>query len=86
MEVGEALCNPVKTFTLRNANMTSGGHSICPGRFLAKHVIVFTCALLTRDYDIEMLSDRLEMDSWRFGLGVGSIKHALPFRIRRRCS
>jgi hypothetical protein len=66
--------------------VTLGGHSICPGRFLAKRAIVFTCALLARDYDIEMLSDRLEMDNWRFGLGVGSIKHALPFRIRRRSS
>ncbi|OTA55244.1 Pfs, NACHT and ankyrin domain protein [Hypoxylon sp. EC38] len=61
-----------------------GGHSICPGRFLAKSVILFTCALLARNYDIELLSDKVEMSSWRFGLGVGGLKHALPFRIRKR--
>ncbi|KAI5855027.1 Pfs, NACHT and ankyrin domain protein [Durotheca rogersii] len=61
-----------------------GGHSICPGRFLAKSVILFTCALLARDYDIEMLSDNVEVTTWRFGLGVGGLKHSLPFRIRKR--
>ncbi|KUI58464.1 Cholesterol 7-alpha-monooxygenase [Cytospora mali] len=61
-----------------------GGHSICPGRFLAKSVIMFTCALLATDYDIEILSDKVEMSTWRFGLGVEGLKHALPFRIRKR--
>ncbi|KAK8050929.1 hypothetical protein PG993_002314 [Apiospora rasikravindrae] len=61
-----------------------GGHSICPGRFLAKSVVLFTCALLAQQYDIQILSDRLEFGSWRFGLGVGALKHAVPFRIRKR--
>ncbi|KAH7324460.1 Pfs, NACHT and ankyrin domain protein [Stachybotrys elegans] len=61
-----------------------GNHGICPGRFLAKSVILFTCAQLSRDYDIEVLSDKLEMSSWRFGLGVGGLTHELPFRIRKR--
>ncbi|KAK7987375.1 hypothetical protein PG989_007690 [Apiospora arundinis] len=62
----------------------SGGHSICPGRFLAKSVILFTCALLAQQYDIEVLSDNLEFGPWRFGLGVGALKQAVPFRIRKR--
>lgn len=62
-----------------------GGHSICPGRFLAKSVILFTCAVLARDYDIEILTDKVEMSTWRFGLGVGGLKSAVPFRIRKRC-
>ncbi|VUC35732.1 unnamed protein product [Clonostachys rosea] len=61
-----------------------GGHSICPGRVLAKSVILFTSALLASNYDIEIFSDKVEMSTWRFGLGVGELKHALPFRIRRR--
>ncbi|TVY80890.1 Cholesterol 7-alpha-monooxygenase [Lachnellula suecica] len=61
-----------------------GGHSICPGRFLAKNVILFTCALLAKEYDVEMLTDKIEMSTWRFGLGVGGLKHPLPFRIRKR--
>ncbi|EFY86300.1 Pfs, NACHT and Ankyrin domain protein [Metarhizium acridum CQMa 102] len=54
----------------------SGGHSICPGRFLAKRVILFTCALLVRDYDIEIFT---EMNTWTFWLGVGGLKSAVPF-------
>lgn len=61
-----------------------GGHSICPGRFLAKNVIMFTSAILARDYDIEILTDKVEMSTWRFGLGVGGLKSAVPFRIRKR--
>ncbi|CAD6447907.1 65795566-4059-423b-9ce8-6320b22c028f [Sclerotinia trifoliorum] len=61
-----------------------GGYSTCPGRFLAKSVILTTCAILARDYDIEMLSGNIEMSTWRFGLGVRGLKHSLPFRIRKR--
>lgn len=61
-----------------------GGHSICPGRFLARTAIIFTCALFVSDFDSELLTDSLGLDSWKFGLSVGRPKRALPFRIRRK--
>ncbi|KAK0616091.1 cytochrome P450 [Bombardia bombarda] len=61
-----------------------GGPSICPGRFLAKNVMFFTCALLVSEFDIEPLTERLELDPWRFGLGVGRPKYPVPVRVRKR--
>lgn len=61
-----------------------GGYSICPGRHLAKNVILSTCALLVNEFDIEFLTDTLTFDKWRFGLGLGTPTNALPFRIERR--
>jgi hypothetical protein len=83
---GESSTRTFKFYRIARANLIPyvGGHSICPGRFLARNVILFTCALLASDYDIEILSDKVEMSMWRFGLGVGAMKHAIPFRIRKR--
>lgn len=63
-----------------------GGHSICPGRFFAKNAILFTCAFLAREYDIELLirADQIKRSSWKFGFGVNPPTHDLPFRVRRR--
>lgn len=61
-----------------------GGYSICPGRHLAKNVIILTCAILANEYDVEFLTDSLAFDKWRFGLGLATPTKALPFRIKRR--
>ncbi|KAF2142291.1 uncharacterized protein K452DRAFT_326261 [Aplosporella prunicola CBS 121167] len=61
-----------------------GGNAICPGRFLAKRVILFTISLMTREFDIELLPHTLEMGAWKFGMGVEKPKNAIPFRIRKR--
>ncbi|KAI1484554.1 Pfs, NACHT and ankyrin domain protein [Biscogniauxia mediterranea] len=61
-----------------------GGYSICPGRFLAKSAILFTCAHLATEFDIELMIDSIETTSWRFGLGVARPEHSIPFRIRKR--
>jgi len=61
-----------------------GGYAACPGRHFAKRIILYTTALLVGGYDIEILTDRLEMDDSCFGLGTQKPKHEVPFRIRRR--
>lgn len=61
-----------------------GGYSICPGRHLAKNVIIHVCAVLTREFDVEFLADSLVLDKWRFGLGIAAPINALPFRMQRR--
>ncbi|KAI1740237.1 cytochrome P450 [Xylaria scruposa] len=61
-----------------------GGHSICPGRHLAKTIIIFTCVMLVSEFDIEILTDTLDFNSWRFGLGISKPKNSMPFRVRRR--
>ncbi|TAQ84954.1 hypothetical protein B7494_g6726 [Chlorociboria aeruginascens] len=58
-----------------------GGPSICPGRFLAKNAVFFTCALLVTEFDIEPLNDSFEIDPWsrcanmtiRFDTTIGDI-------------
>ncbi len=61
-----------------------GGYAACPGRHFAKRIILYTTAMLVGGYDIEILTDRLEMDDSCFGLGTQKPKHEVPFRIRRR--
>ncbi|KAI8960636.1 cytochrome P450 [Daldinia sp. FL1419] len=61
-----------------------GGYSVCPGRHLAKFAIIYACAVLVNEFDIEFLTDKLEFDSWRFGLGMQVPKNDIPFRIRKR--
>ncbi|RYP60716.1 hypothetical protein DL770_009939 [Monosporascus sp. CRB-9-2] len=61
-----------------------GGHLICPGRFLAKNAIIFTCVLLLGEFDIELLSDVGELCSSNFGIGTEEPKHPVKFRIRRK--
>ncbi|TVY84387.1 hypothetical protein LSUE1_G000788 [Lachnellula suecica] len=61
-----------------------GGHSMCPGRFFSKHVMTIMCALLARDFDIEVYSSSIKWSTRRYGIGVQLFKGKLPFRIRRR--
>ncbi|GAP87288.1 putative NACHT and Ankyrin domain protein [Rosellinia necatrix] len=63
-----------------------GGPAICPGRFLAKNIILLTCALLISEFDFELVGDveMGELDDWRYGLGVVRPKNEIPVRIRRR--
>ncbi|KJZ70682.1 hypothetical protein HIM_09927 [Hirsutella minnesotensis 3608] len=41
-------------------------------------------ACLVLDFDIEYLDAKLEINRWRYGLGVDQPNHAVPFNIRRR--
>jgi cytochrome P450 len=61
-----------------------GGYAACPGRHFAKRIILYTTALLVAAFEVEVLTDRLEMDDRCFGLGTQKPKHEVKFRIRRR--
>ncbi|KAK8107008.1 Pfs- NACHT and Ankyrin domain protein [Apiospora kogelbergensis] len=61
-----------------------GGFSICPGRHMAKASILYTCALLAHEFDIEFLTGSLVFDNWRSGLGIQETTNDLRFRIRKR--
>ncbi|KAH7311265.1 Pfs, NACHT and ankyrin domain protein [Stachybotrys elegans] len=61
-----------------------GGYSMCPGRFIAKSVLVFTTALLVSKYDIEIDCDKPRFTNKRYGMGVEDLKYPIPFRIKRR--
>ncbi|KAF2846617.1 cytochrome P450 [Plenodomus tracheiphilus IPT5] len=62
------------------------GHHACPGRLLAKRIMLHTVALLVRLYDVEILPGNKipEFASPRFGFGVKKLAHHAPFRIRQR--
>ncbi|KAI1457886.1 Pfs, NACHT and ankyrin domain protein [Annulohypoxylon moriforme] len=60
-----------------------GGHAMCPGRFFAKAIIVFTTALLVHEYDFEYLATA-ELTNTRYGFGIADLKKPVPFRIRKR--
>ena len=57
---------------------------MCPGRFLAKHTIIVASVLMARLFELEVMTDSIEMSSGKFGLGALRPKRAVPFRIRRR--
>ncbi|CAE7194177.1 hypothetical protein P3342_009588 [Pyrenophora teres f. teres] len=61
-----------------------GGFGACPGRLLAKRVIMFTCALLVTEYEVDIRTQDFEMDSSDFGLGTQKPKGAIAFAIRKR--
>ncbi|KAI0393195.1 cytochrome P450 [Xylariaceae sp. FL0594] len=61
-----------------------GGQSICPGRHLAKNVIITTAATMASEFDVEFLTDSLQLDKWRYGLGLAAPTNDIQFRIRRR--
>ncbi|KAI5861022.1 cytochrome P450 [Durotheca rogersii] len=61
-----------------------GGHLVCPGRFLAKSAIMFTCVLFLREFEVELLSEVGELCSSNFGIGTEEPKRPVKFRIRRR--
>jgi len=47
-------------------------------------MILHMIAFMVTEFDVDVLTDRLEFDSWRFGLGMQIPTNKLPFRIRRR--
>lgn len=61
-----------------------GGYAACPGRHFAKRIILYTTALLVAAFEVEVLTEELEMDDRCFGLGTQKPKHEVRFRIRRR--
>ncbi|KAF1839163.1 cytochrome P450 [Decorospora gaudefroyi] len=61
-----------------------GGFGACPGRLLAKRMIMFTSALLVSEFDIEIRTPEFEMDSSHYGLGIQKPKVPVAFAIRRR--
>lgn len=67
------------------SNWYVGGPAICPGRFLAKNIIMFTCAALISEFDIVPTGDvdLTDLDMSRYGLGVVRPKAPVPVRIRR---
>lgn len=74
-------------FEACNTKLHLGGPSICPGRFLAKNIVFFFCALLVTEFDIEPLNDEsFQLDPWRYGLGTARVKYPVPVRIRSRAN
>ncbi|KAL4934894.1 hypothetical protein BDV06DRAFT_234963 [Aspergillus oleicola] len=61
-----------------------GGFGACPGRLFAKRVILFTCALLVTQFDMDIKTRDLSMDSSTYGLGTQKPKQKIVFAIRRR--
>jgi cytochrome P450 len=61
----------------------AGGHHACPGRLLAKRIMMLFLATLANEFDIEPLVD-IRYGSSRFGFGVRKPVGEIPFRIRRR--
>ena len=57
---------------------------MCPGRFIAKAFMVFSASLLASEYEVELHDDRLEIDRYRYGMGVDNVGKPIPFRIRKR--
>lgn len=72
-----------KAIPLWCSQLLAGGSSACPGRVFAKRVILYTCAYLFSNFDMDVQAG-WEMDSSSFGLGTQKPKGKLPFAIRRR--
>ncbi|GCB28270.1 cholesterol 7-alpha-monooxygenase [Aspergillus awamori] len=62
-----------------------GGQNACPGRLLAKRIMLLTTAMMVTMFDVELLEPIPHFDSRRFGFGVRKPVTKVPFRIRRRC-
>ncbi|KAL8783455.1 MAG: hypothetical protein Q9195_009384 [Heterodermia aff. obscurata] len=65
-----------------------GGQHACPGRLLAKRIMLLSSAVMVALFDIELLTNGQtpKFASPRFGLGVRKPEDRLPFRIKRRSS
>ncbi|GKZ21546.1 hypothetical protein AbraIFM66951_006728 [Aspergillus brasiliensis] len=61
-----------------------GGQNACPGRLLAKRIMLLTTAMMVTMFDVELLEPVPHFDSRRFGFGVRKPVTKVPFRIRRR--
>ena len=63
-----------------------GGHHACPGRKLAKRIMLLSCATMNTMFDIELLtgSNQPRFVTSHFGFGVKVPSTKVPFRIRLR--
>ncbi|KAI1455297.1 cytochrome P450 [Annulohypoxylon moriforme] len=61
-----------------------GGNLVCPGRFLAKNVMIFTCAFLTQEFDVEILTKDLKFGSRNYGFGISMTKKPIQVRMKKR--
>ncbi|KAE8396125.1 cytochrome P450 [Aspergillus alliaceus] len=80
--------NP-STFSLKGLDGVwipyGGGQHACPGRLLAKRIMLVASAMMVTMFDVELLApDTLQFGSPRFGFGVRKPSEQVPFRIRRR--
>ena len=75
-----------RSFHVRTADGSAGGHSICSEKHFVKRKILLTCAMMIFMFDIEILADdkTLELNSFSYGLSVQKPKGKVPFRIRKR--
>ncbi|KAF2194764.1 cytochrome P450 [Zopfia rhizophila CBS 207.26] len=60
-----------------------GGHHACPGRLLAKRIMILFIAVMVERFDIEPMAE-FKYSSPRFGFGVQKPLGKIPFRIKRR--
>ncbi|PLB45551.1 cytochrome P450 [Aspergillus steynii IBT 23096] len=83
---GKSPCEP--RFSLQGLEGSwipyGGGFGACPGRLLAKRIILFTCALFVTQFEIDVKTRDFTMDSSGFGLGTQKPKEKIVFAIRRR--
>jgi hypothetical protein len=80
------VCRSGRAVLTGDSNAILGGHHACPGRLLAKRIMLMTVIALVQSYDIELLSaDKPPtFASPRFGFGVRKLAQQTPFRIRER--
>lgn len=64
--------------------MKTGGHLICPGRFLAKKIIISSCILLASRFDIKLAAVPFKFRKEMYGLGTDEPTNAVPFTIKMR--
>ena len=76
----------VELLELNSLNWPLGGHHACPGRVLAKRIMLLSCATMITKFDIELLngSNQPNFGPSHFGLGVQVPVSKVPFRIRLR--
>ena len=60
------------------------GERSCPGRGIARRVIITVVAIMVERYDIEILSSDLRINTALDGLGTQRPLRPIPFRIRNR--
>ncbi|KAE8382376.1 cytochrome P450 [Aspergillus bertholletiae] len=63
-----------------------GGQHACPGRIVAKRIILIASSMMATMFDIDLLGpdSSVQFGSPRFGFGVRKPSAPVPFRIRRR--
>jgi hypothetical protein len=85
MEVNLSLKREFKKKIKKLISLLGGLHA-CPGRVLAKRIMLLCGAMMATMFDIEILANDsdLHFGSPRFGFGVRKPAGLVPFRIRIR--